>query len=307
MHISFLTIFSSIFRIEKIYYFETISISPLRRNDTTTIEVVATWNYFEFEIYLKNDKYPNGVVIAADTIINPKTCIYTYNNEYTRGNNEIYFKYRWRPGTTARTSGSYAFNVGSHSNYNFDDETVRTSTQTIGVFHKDMSFETVNLTYTFEGFQDYYAPDYYQRIDLCDFHIYIDEKYHPFMHAVPSLVIANVDGVFDDIEGSDDLVLFPLELIETENGFSFTLTSTFYVDPFTLLMSSYPKQGYVQTQNIFLPVNKMREQSEFESYFSISKFGIDNDYIIHHFTLCAQSNIMGDCTNSQYCVIRENK
>lgn len=305
LHISILPILS-LFRLEQQRYFNSITIGPLTRNGSTIIEVDTSWRYFEFELYLTNDRYKSGVVIAQDTITKKGKYSYTYNNSYTRNTNKIFLKYRYKSGGSQTTSGSYDFNLVGGKTYQFDDESIISSTGSVGIFHSDMTFSEENITYTFEGFDDYYAPNYYQKIELSEFHIYVDEKYHKYIHANPSLVIANVDGVFDDINGSDESVIFPLQLIETENGFSFALASSYYVDPFTLLMSTNPKAGYVQTEHIFLPVNKMAVQQEFESYFALQNFGISNEYLIHHFTLSAVNNIMGDCTNSEYCVVREN-
>lgn len=301
--ISFLTLFS-LFRSPTSPPFNSISIGPLIVGGETKIVVDTDSSYLQFDVYISNDKYSTKLIIT-ETIKKAGIYTYIYNNEFTRTKNKMYIQYKASESGTVKTSSKYDFNVSgtSKTRYISDDETV-TTTKTVGVFKSDLSFEAKNLTYSFEGFTDYYAPDYYQKIDLKSFKIFLDNKYHEFMTSSPSLVLANLDNVFSDIDNVDDYARFPLVLNDQGDYYTFDLAHTMYVNPSTLRMSSNPKTGYVQTEHLFLPVNEMQNQRNFGGYFALKSMGIDKDYWVRRFEIKASKNLFGDCHNSKYCVAR---
>lgn len=285
--------------------FNTISIAPLLIGSNTPIEVDTSASYLRFAIYISNTRY-SAQEIVSDTITKPGVYTYSYNNSYTKTKSQIYVKYWTSESGTSKESAKYDFNVTgtSTSRYISDDDVIST-TKTIGIFKSDLSFERKEMTYSFEGFKGIYAPDFYHKIDLQEFKIYLDKKYHFFMKANIELLIGNVDGVFNDIDGLDSHASFPLVLEDKGDYYAFSLVHTLYVNPINLRLSSNPKAGYVQTEHIFLPVNEMQNQAQFNAYFALRSVGIDNDLWIHHFEIRATSNLLGDCHNSQYCVARE--
>ena len=304
LRISFLTLLS-FFKTPLSPPFNSISIAPLGRGEETLIKVDTDSNYLRFSVFISNDRYSSQEILS-DTITKPGVYKYTYNNSYTRTKSKIFIKYATSESGTYTTSEKYDFNVSNVSKTKYiSDDDVITTTKTIGVFKSDLSFERKELTFTFDGFKGIYAPDYYHKIDLKEFKIYLDETYHDFMIGNPSIVLGNVDGVFNDIDGVDSQVIFPLTLEDKGDYYTFSLTHTLYVNPHTLRLSSNPKVGYVQTEHIFLPVNEMKKQTEFAAMFALSSMGIDKDYWIHRFEIRATSNLLGDCHNSQYCVVRE--
>ena len=140
---------------------------------------------------------------------------------------------------------------------------------------------------------------------MTDFEILPDQISQESFSCNPALVLKNVNGVFDDIDGANSSVAFNLQLIKTEDGYSFELADDLYVDKQTLLLSSSIKEGYVKTKYIYLPRNDMREQSNYDAYFVFEDFGINNDVVFHKFELKATKNIFGDCRNSEYCIQEE--
>ena len=303
LRISFLTLFG-LFKNPTSPPFNMISISPLVLGGETKIVVDTDYSYLKFSINISNDKYSSKEILSG-TITKPGKYNYIYNNQYTRTKSKLFIKYATSETGSYKTSAKYDFNVtgASKSTYINDVESI-TTTKTIGVFKSDLSFEAKHLTYTFEGFADYYAPEYYQKINLDEFKIYLDKEFHVFMNSNPWLVLANVDNLFCDIDRVDDYASFPLTLNDQGDFYSLSLAHTMYVNPSTLRMSSNPKTGYVQTEHIFLPVNEMQHQRDFSAYFALKSMGIDNDYWVSRFEIKASLNLLGDCHNSKYCVAR---
>ena len=89
-------------------------------------------------------------------------------------------------------------------------------------------------------------------------------------------------------------------------AYTFELKDDLYVNRETLRLSSTPKEGYVKTRHIYLPVNEMQNQSNYDCNFVMTDFGIDKDMIVHNFKLKALKNTFGDCSNSKYCIIRKS-
>lgn len=304
LRISFLTIFS-VLKSPMSPPFNSISIGPLITGDKTLIEVDTSSSYLRFSVFISNDKYASKEILSA-TITKPGVYKYEYGNSYTRTRSKIFIKYSTSETGTLKESAKYDFNVSNSSKTRYiSDDDVITTTKTIGIFKSDLSFEKKSLTFTFDGFKGIYAPDFYHKIDLKEFKIYLDNKYHNFMRGNPQFVLANVDGVFKDIDGADSQAIFPLTMEDKGDYYTFSLAHTLYVDPSSLRLSSNPKAGYVQTEHIFLPVNEMQNQTKFAAMFALSSMGIDKDYWIHKFEIKATSNLLGDCHNSQYCVVRE--
>ena len=169
-----------------------------------------------------------------------------------------------------------------------------------------MTVTTRQLNYSFSGFEGLYVPTYFHKIDLSDFRILITKADHPFFNCTPSLVIKNYNNAFSGIEGAGENVVFPLKLVEKNDGFSFALVNEYQVDTESLRMySSIDLMLMPKTRHIYLPRNEMQNQDKYQCYFQFNDFGIDNNLVIHQFEIKATQNIFGDCSNSKYCIIRD--
>ena len=283
--------------------FETISVSPFYRNKDSTIVVVTKSTYLKFYMCIQNDKYSDLQVLAKE-IRGPGTYTYTYSNTYTRDKNKIYFKISTGPEYVNTPLIDRNLEKPNYE-YLLDNKSI-TSNSTIAVFKGDLTYTTRKINYNFEGFEGLYVPPYFHKIDLSNFKIKLPKTDHPFFDCTASLVIKNFDSAFDGISGSEENATFNLKLLELDDGFTFSLSDEFYVDIETLKMyTSNVSSSTVKTNHVYFPRNEMRNQDKYECYLMISDFGIDKDSVIHRFVIHASKNIMGDCRNSQYCIIKE--
>ena len=281
--------------------FETVSFSPLYYDKDSTIVHATKAGLSGLKIYICNDYYQDQLIYSNTFTKSGKHTIH-YNNEYTRSNNEIYFKYL--SGRTWRTTDKIAMSpVTEGYKYLVDNQSFE-SRGNISVFaYETRAWSTHKVNYSFANFDDLYMPDYYHKIRLDDFQINIASDDRLLFHCTPSLVISNVDGVFNDIS-TNSSVEFQLKTVTTSSGYAFQLKDTLYVHKETLMMSSTPKDGYVATRHIYLPRNEMSKQDKYKAYFALQNFGIDYDFVKHNFELRALKNIIGDCQNSEYCIQR---
>ena len=281
--------------------FDDIYISPLYLNDTTTIIIETRAVMADFKFYISNETYTNQVFLTA-SIRSPGKYVYKYYNGYTRKNNEVYVAYK--SGTAFYTNSvRKTMNVSSANTGLITNNVCINTKNTISKLSKSSGWSDVPLSYTFDGFDGVYMPDYYHKIRLNDFNIKFDTYYREFFSTNVSLIIQNVDGVFDDISKTNE-VEFPLSIKDTANGCSFNLKDILYVNKETLMLSKTAKDGYVSTKHIYLPRNEMRNQDKYTAYLVFTKFGLDKSLLRYSFSLHALKNIVGDCRNSEYCIQR---
>ena len=281
--------------------FDTVTLSPLYLGRDSTFVVDTRYPVKNFEFTITNDLYTDKVIAEGITTKRGKN-IFTYNNQYTRSNNVI--KVRYKQNNTWYTSNPINMSPVYEGYQVLKDNTVINSRSSLSVLtFTNQAWTSRHVRHSFENFNGMYIPNYYHKIDFADFEIYLSEANMSFFTCNPSLVISNVDGVFNDISISTS-VEFPLELVETPSGFTFALKDTYYVHKETLLMAKIKKEGYVATKYIFLPRNEMQKQDRYKAYFAMQNFGIDNDFVKHNFELKALKNIIGDCQNSEYCIQR---
>ena len=281
----------------------TFLISPVHLNKQSTIVVESRTPYLSFSIYLDNDR-SHDVEIVSDTLNEPGRFVYKYDNAYTRKTNRMKVVYNYGEGEYVSPYVTRDIEKGK-TKYIENNESIYSDLK-LAVLDESLTWNLKQVEYSFENFSGYYVPDYYHKIDLSSFKIIMDESERPFFTQNSYINIFNVNGVFDDIEGASEVATFYIDFEETDEGFVPKLKNSLYVHKTTLRMSSTPKDGYVQTRHIYLPVNGMNIQSEYNSYFYMSSFGIDQTTVIYRFEIKALLNTFGDCMNSEYCVVRVN-
>ena len=278
-----------------------IFISPLYFGKDSTFIVRTRSSDPGIKFYISNDLFQNKQLTTEHTV-KGNVHYYKYNNEYTRPTNEFYIAIT--SGKKPIYSDSITLTPASDSyRYLVNNESFASNCKVYVYSVAKRTWSSQNVEYSFTNFDGLYMPDYYHKIRLEDFSINLSSNDCLLFDCNPSLVIFNVDGVFDDISTSS-LIEFQLQLVETSAGFTFALKDTLYVHKETLLMSKSLKPGYVATRHIFLPRNQMRDQEKYKAYFSLKNFGVDKDFVKHNFELRALKNIIGDCQNSEYCIQR---
>ena len=299
-----LTLFSGLKERATTPAFTSITISPFYNKGESTIVVVTRSNNLHFFVFIQNDVYMN-VCVCSDVITKAGTHTYKYDNSYTRNKNTVFVRYYT---DTISTTDSQHFQRNiRRGEYEFiEDNKSLVSDSELVVVKSDGTYSTRTITHSFTGFDGLYIPSFYHKIDLQDFQINLGRNDITFFNCNPSLVIKNYNNMFDDIEGVNETATFYLKLKKQISGYTFDLRDDLYVNQETLRLSSIPRDGYVKTKYIYLPINEMQNQDKYECYLSLQEFGIDKDLVLHNFELRALRNTFGDCHNSKYCITRTN-
>ena len=279
-------------------YIEPLSV--LKRDTRIVFVFPATkTNKITSNVILINNNRPNGAVIASATSTSAplkKTVI--FNNIITLLNNKIKIE-------TTTSVGKLVTNTVDIQAYTRESFTLDSSKQTLKdpypcTYLKSGELLTRTFTYKFEGFEKEYSPDYY--------HFYSPKSLKvtstsplDFSSAEIYLYLTNREGVFDDMYVEKGLLKVPLAI---DAKGRFMLNEIYYVDPVTLRMARYKKPGYVETSYLYLPKDEMRYQGEYAGMIKFSNFGCAHSNVTYNFSLNALSNIMGDCINSEFCILK---
>lgn len=252
-------------------------------------------------IYLVNDKYPSGVLLFTDKTTNrKKTFSFEYLNNYTRSKNSIKVVLKQSDKTTEITHDTYLAKAKNFVLSSLNNSFVATQPT---LFYSKGTWSTKAAKYSFSNFNDIYIPSYYHSVEVDEYAIESSD-YFPVTGKDINLWLTNRNGVFNDMPNDSEYLILPLIL--DENG-KLKVKDTYYVDPLTLLMSSTQKEGYIPTKHLYLPKNEMRFQGEYEGILMFNDMGPEHISCIYSFTLNALLNVMGNCHNSEFCVVQNQK
>lgn len=254
-------------------------------------------------IKLINDYYPDGVAIYKKIFTNTGDNIFLYDNSYTRPTNTISIS--WGVKTTSTTTVSHEIEVSKASSIRLNSEKYSyKSNSSCLSYNKKKGWASLNEDITFVNFIDLYVADYFHKLDLSDFYFLDNSK---FTHTITAgdilLEIQNVNGAFKNLNAKNNSLQVPLKLVKDTDCYYLTPKEVLYVNPLTLDMSSIERDGYVKTNHIYFPRNGRRFENEYSCRIGITKFGLDGSQFVTSFKYKSLRNIIGDCRNSEYCVI----
>lgn len=268
------------------------------------MSVVPVGQKIYLTLSIINDLYPDGINFYSATL--SKSGIYkvSYSNEYTRPSGNA-IKCGYRSSTSGRIK-SFSTDIGVSKG-----ETIIVDTSPYDYVSKSKCANYANQTWdktsrqmTFYNFNDKYMPNYYHKINFHDFYI-INESPFPdnidFKSA--NFTISNINGVFDKI-ASGKTVSLPLVLEKEGKTFYFALQDPLYVNQNTLEMSKTPMDGYVKTKHFYFPRNEKIYEETFECSIVLTDFDVDDNKFVSYFRYKSQLNILGDCRNSEFCIVR---
>nr|MCR5505846.1 hypothetical protein [Bacilli bacterium] len=159
--------------------------------------------------------------------------------------------------------------------------------------------------FQFPDYIDYFNIDVYHRLDLNS----LSFKYSSaasFKYGSCSLTYYDFDGVFPYLEHDEEhKVTIPLSLSISNQKAVFSYRDIMYVNSKTLQMSLKEKEGFVKTRFFYLPVNKKEKLLEEKMYVDLKEAGLSKNDIHWELTYLANRNVVGDCDDSDYCVVED--
>ena len=285
----------------KTYGIKEITITPLFLQGDTKIYYSVTaskLNPCTFSIYISNDIYLEKVKIFSCDSIGTKSGVFVYSNEYTRQENTITLEY-----STFDENEEYSVIVKpiTKPRYIITDASLLIEKNKSLHFTPEKGFESVLITYTFNGFDSLYIPTFYHKLDFSDFNFKINDYGFALFDPEINLYIENYQSSYLN----KPLLKIPLTISrELNNKVSLIPKEILYVNKETLEMSLEPHGGLYPTKHFYLPRNEYRTQDIYTFNLEFKNFGNECSQVIHTFKFKALMNNIGNCISSEYCVLK---
>lgn len=281
-----------------------ISLSPVYSYGKSyfSLEIRASeLQVFEVEVHLENDLYSN-ISLLSKRYTSYEKALIEYDNKFTRTNNKIVIKQTDLINKTVQFY-QHDLEISSEIPSLIKNDTY-TSTKIIYCY-KNGRWNETHETLSLEGFEHLYSPNYYHKIDFNDFKIHLDSELGKLRYSKASLLISNRNGVFDALEHDSIYAHINLKLKEIDSEiYCFEFARQMYVNRHNLRMFESYQNNCVKTNHFYLPINEKRYEEEYDCFLVIESIGIDDAKLSHEFKLKTQKNIVGDCLNSEFCVLR---
>lgn len=157
--------------------------------------------------------------------------------------------------------------------------------------------------FEFENFYDFFLIDEYYRLKMDQYKCYSHlEESFSWIDAYIELV--NPQPCFNYLCDSDGKISFPIVLINHDNQyFSLDFANYLYVNPNNYEMSLKPKIGFRQTKYFYLPINCQEQVKKQEFLITITGIGYWKTNMSWSSYVPVDVNLIGDCSNSKYCVV----
>lgn len=187
------------------------------------------------------------------------------------------------------------------------DDYIRTAYSKQDIVVDPDNYETKRTEqYRFSGFLDYFNEDNYYRLNLNKLRMtYSCPKTFPGCTA--KLKFTDYNNVFPLINGGKLNTSFeiPLRYTYTSGSIWFDFPEQMYVNPKTLEMSLNARPEFRLTKYFYLPINKKDLLLDQTFSLEVTDFGYNKTSFSWDITYLNNRNLLGDCDNSDYCVVGE--
>ena len=224
------------------------------------------------------------------------------------GENGLLIKAYICDATSHETIRHSSVRVHNKSGATIDPTKVKEYTSKTLGFKLDISFLEVKDSYQFTNIDDYFLTDIYYKIPFDQFHFKYNNDFASFTYESASVSLVGNESYFSGLSYKNNEAKLPLNIEIDENGVcSLKLDRVLYVDPKTLHISSSPRAFYVVTNNLYLPVNHIEDLYGMQFVFRLNGLGMDKINLVWTTTLISSSGLIGNCHNSEYCVVGRTK
>ena len=164
-----------------------------------------------------------------------------------------------------------------------------------------------NEQFQFPDYIDYFNIDTYHRLNLDSVTFSYTCK-RSFTYSAAYLRIYDHTNAFPYIsKDGDDAFMVPLKVITVGNKMGFAFKNKFYVNPDTAQISLEAKAGFVLTKYFYLPKNGREDLLDKKMDVLLFGAGYGSSNITWNLTFLASNNLLGDCSDSDYCIVGEQK
>ena len=161
--------------------------------------------------------------------------------------------------------------------------------------------------YKFDNFLDYFDVDNYYRLSLKKNLITYSCGLNP-PQGLAHLHFVDYLRIFPYLDSNEEVPTFDIPLYVKSDGNGsvyFDFPSKMYVNPKTLDMSLTARVGFVETKYFYLPVNKCEPLQDQVFTIVAESFGHGQTSFTWDVRYLNSRHLLGDCSNSDYCVVGE--
>lgn len=161
-------------------------------------------------------------------------------------------------------------------------------------------------SFYFSSFMNYFNEDYYYRISIDNLKMTYS-CFRPFPGCSAKLTFIDYDHIFTNLDNNDPIPIaeIPLQVTQNSTQISFNFPQNMYVNPKTLEMSMVAKPEYVLTHSFYLPINGKHSLIDEKFTLEVTDFGYSKASFNYDIYYENTRGLVGDCDNSDYCVVGE--
>lgn len=196
------------------------------------------------------------------------------------------------------------FNKKSSQTYNALDYEDYVITNSNRAFYIEKSvLKPLEEKYSFIGWSDYFKTNRYFKLDLSELkfgYSYIS----PFVYEDAYMTFFDDNYCFPYLTRTGhNLISIPLKIEQIDDYCQINYAKPFYVDRNTLQLSDTYREDFELTNSFFLPKNKASNVNRIEFCFQVNNSGAYQTSFTWQMGLLTNLSLVGECSNSEYCVV----
>ena len=164
----------------------------------------------------------------------------------------------------------------------------------------DNTIISTGETFSFVNFNEYISKNPDNSIDFTSVYFNFPYEYE-FVYTDAEYHIKDYNNVYPHLKHVDGEVVLKMSCSNVDGVIHLSLNDTLYVKPDTLDMSSYYINGYSETDQLFIPVEKQALLEENDSYILIKEGGYSAIDITLPLSYYFNKKLLGQCFESDYC------
>lgn len=252
--------------------------------------------------YGMSKRYASGYASDAFTYPDKNEISYTFEIDDTRLNLA-------REGITVRlglydlSSRSYLDYIDGHLYTKLNSEFSIDDVPREYVIDRSLYLASGDISerYNFSNYTHLLDIPYYYRLDISSLS-FTYKSYKAFTYKDAYLSFNDVNNLFPYIESNNSNKVISLKAKDNNGTISFGCSSL-YVEKDTLMMSSKPRAGYIESYYFYLPNNKISKLQGLNLNISVNGMGINGMSYIYPFQINFDSLLLGPCNESMYCIV----
>lgn len=157
--------------------------------------------------------------------------------------------------------------------------------------------------FMFLNFPDYINVDYYYRLHIDDLSMMYASMYD-YVNQTGYIRFYDYYRIFPYLDNNEDVPYFDIPIVAkmVNNLVKFEFSRQMFVNSQTLQMSFRPIKGFVKTRYFYFPLNKSEQLIDQIFTLHFDSFGYGKTSFSWDMRYLTNRTLIGDCSNSEYCV-----